>query len=96
MPTVGKKLQTIDYQGARITRDFVYSYFVGVRFKVKKNRWCCAVYQGKLSSLVMEELNWRVEDHRRSKTGLLPSLVGQKCDEGWILRAAWASCKSNI
>ena len=63
---------------------------------MKKNRQCYAVYQRKLSSLVTDELNCRVEDHHCSKTGLLPSLVGQKCDEGWLIRTAWTPCKSDI
>ena len=44
----------------------------------------------------MAELNWRVEDRRRSKMALLPSLVGQKCGEDWLIQAAWTLGKSDI
>ena len=101
IPTVEKKPQKIDYQGTRITHDFVYCYIVSVRVRVKcvvlvKNMRCYTVYQRKLSCLSMAKLNWRVGDRSCSKTGLLPSVADQKRDEDWLVWAAWTSCKINI
>ena len=44
----------------------------------------------------MAVLNWRVEDRRRSKMALLPSLVSQKCGKDWRIQAVWTPCKSDI